>query len=125
MKKGDVVTVRDSSYSKIITKYGLESSYDPPRDIRGKQCVIIELDCRFPDAHRYQTRDHMCNDTVIRVIETDEVVFIEERFLEPATHKIMIDVKQNDCVMFGTICEISDKLYKEIKNESQTKYTHT
>lgn len=120
MKKGDVVTVRDSSYSKVVTEHGLESSYDPPRNVRKKQCVIIELGCRFPDSHHYQTQIHTCNDTVIRVIETGEVVFIEERFLQliPPTHKIMIDMVYHPGYgVGGEVIEISDKLYKEIKRE--------
>lgn len=116
MKKGDVVIVRDSSYSKVVTEHGLEDSYGGTR-VRSRRCIIIELGCHFPDLHQYQIKNNTYNNTVIRVIETGEVVFIEERFLKPLIHKVMIDVEQScsGCVMYGSIVEISDKLYKEIK----------
>lgn len=122
MKKGDIVIVRDSSYSKVVTKHGLEDGYGGTR-VRGRQCVIIELDCRFPNPHQYQVKNNEYNNTVIRIIETDEIVFIDEQFLKPAIHKVMIDLKQGDSIIIlsGKIVEISDELYQEIKRDSQTK----
>lgn len=115
MKKGDVVTVRDSSYSKVITEHGLESSYGGVNSVRDEQGIVIELNCKFPDPERYQEQCSF-NNTVIKT-DSGKIVFIEERFLEPVlpTHKVMVDIKQDSGWMYGQIVEISDKFYKEIK----------
>lgn len=116
MKKGDVVIIKDSSYSKVVTNYGLESGYGDGGvcNIRKKQGTIIEVGCKFPNLHYYQTQIHTCNDTVI-VLDSGEVVFIEERFLKLATHKVMVDIRQDGGWMYGQIIKISDELYKQIK----------
>lgn len=118
MKKGDVVTIRDSSYSKVITKNKLESSYAGIRSVRGEQGVIIEVSCKFPDLHQYQQDGRTFNNTVIRT-DSGKVVFIEERFLELVlpTHKVMIDIEIHDSVIMagGNVVKISDELYKQIK----------
>jgi len=122
MKKGDVVTVRDSSYSKVVTNHGLESGYGDGeiRNLRKEQGMIIETNCVFSDPHHYQVQIHTCNDTVI-VLDSGEIVFIEERFLKLVlpTHKVMIDmILHPGYGVGGDVIEISDKLYKEIKRES-------
>ena len=122
MKKGDKVTIRDSSYSKVVTSRGLESGYGDSivYNIRKKQGTIIEVGCKFPDPHHYQTQIHTCNDTVV-ILDSGEIAFIEERFLElvPPTHEVMIDVVLHPGYgVGGEVVEISDKLYKEIKRGS-------
>jgi len=123
MKKGDIVTIKDSSYSKVVTDGGLKSGYGGSRSVRDKQGTIIELDCVFSDLDKYQKLYNTFNNTVV-VLDSGKVVFIEERFLElvPPTHKIMVGIyqTQSGCVMLGDIVEISDKLYKEIKRDSQS-----
>ena len=118
MKKGDRIIIKDSSYSKVVTNHGLESSYGDGKicDIRKKQGIIVETSCSFPDRHEYQTQIHTYNDTVV-VLDSGEIVFIEERFLSPMlpTHKVMVDIRQDGGWMYGQIVEISDELYKQIK----------
>jgi len=116
MKKGDVVTIWDSSYSKVVTNHGLVSGYSGLHSVRGKRGIIVELNCEFPNQHEYQARIHSFNDTVVRT-DCGKTVFIEERFLKLVSpkHKIMIDMEQIGCVTPRAIIEISDKLYKEIK----------
>lgn len=117
MKKGDVVTVRDSSYSKVITEHGLESGYDGINSVKGERGIIIELNCDFPDPNKFQQRYRHFNNTIVKT-NSGKIVFIEEDFLDlvmPPTHKVMIDIRQNGGWMYGQIIEISNELYKQIK----------
>lgn len=112
MKKGDVVKIRDTNYSTSVIDGLLEY---PGYNLRYKQCVVIELGCTFPKTSRWDGNN--VNNTIIQVCETGQVIFIEECFLEPVlpTHKVMVDIRQDDGWMCGQIVEISDELYKQIK----------
>lgn len=119
MRKGDIVTIQDTSYSRTIVN-GKLNEYN--RSLRYKQCVVLEVDCVFPKTSPWDGDNH--NNTIVQVIDSGKVVFIEECFLSlvPPKHKIMIDVVQCGCVtdLSGPIVEISDKLYREIKRDTQT-----
>lgn len=113
MKKDDIVTIKDGSYTRSVVDGKLVSESLAYGDEKGKQYVVIEIDCRFP-AERIQAR---FNNTVIQAIDSGKVVFIEERFLRPVlpTHTVMVDIVQEAaCWSFGKIVEVSDKLYREI-----------
>jgi hypothetical protein len=101
MKKGDIVTVRDSSYSKVIVRDRLEDAYDGPNSIRQKRGVVIEVNCKFPDPDKYQAQYvNTYNNTVIKIFETGKIAFIEERFLDlikPTREVTMAEV----CAQFG------------------------
>ena len=126
MKKGDVVTVRDFSYSRIVEGNKLSNEFHAFHPACRKQFVVVETDCKFPTYEEGQTApfygSSTYNNTVIQAINSDEVVFIEERFLKLVlpTHKVMVDVRQDGGWMYGQIVEISDKLYKEIKRGSES-----
>ena len=118
MKKGDRVTIDDTSYSRAIIDGELKHPGQPLRYY--KEAVIVELNCTFPKTSRWKGNN--VNDTIIQLCGTGQIIFIEERFLRPVPpkHKIMIDVTTDQgCFMYGNIVEISDKLYKEIKRNSQ------
>jgi hypothetical protein len=100
MKKGDIVTVRDSSYAKVIEGDELVCGYTSPHNVRDKQGVIIEVNCQFSNPHFYQMQVCTRNDTVIKLFETNKIVFIEERFLKlvkSVREVTMIEV----CAQFG------------------------
>ena len=109
MKKGDVVEINDWSYAKVISNGELNDIGYP--EFTGN-CIIIETNCKFPASKRQATATSLIpasyNNTVIQAIDTGDIIFIEERFLRPATHKITIDNK--------TI-EISHESYKSFKKQ--------
>ncbi len=120
MKKGDIVVINDSSWTKTIKDNKLVNG---PGSDAHKQYIVIETGCSFPlyDGVSHQKDKHR-SDTVIQAVDSGEIVFIFENFLEPVppTHKVMVDVRQDGGWMYGQIVEISDKLYKEIKRGSQS-----
>jgi len=117
MKRDDIVTIQDTSYSTSVVDEKLTYS---GRRLRYKRCKVIEVGCTFPKTSKWDGDN--VNNTIIQVIETGQVVFIEERFLRPVppTHKVMVDIRQDGGWMYGQVIEISDKLYKEIKRDSQS-----
>jgi len=123
MRKGDIVVIDTGSWSRTVENGGL--THGPGGDkyincigyIR-KQYKVIETGCSFPATGSSRS----CNNTVIQAVDSGKVVFIEERFLSlvPPKHKIVVDVTVTRLGgIYGKVVEISDKLYKEIKNESQ------
>lgn len=118
MKKGDVVTICDGSWSRSVVDGKLIHENLAFAHEAGKQYVVIETGCSFPGTGN----SNSFNNTVIQAIDSDKVVFIEERFLElvPPKHQVWINVTIA-CVggICGEVVEISDKLYKEIERESQ------
>lgn len=123
MKKGDVVMIGDGSYSRSVVDG--KSVHEVGLGRLGKEFIIIEIDCKFPVIdpfqQRYETVERF-NNTVIQAIDSGKVVFIEERFLRPVPpkHQIWIDVVYHQPHRIGgRLVEISDKLYQEIKCETQ------
>lgn len=125
MKKGDVVVTDDGSFSRTIKDGKLihgpgGDKYTGTENSDRKQYVIVETGCSFPGTGS----SNSFNNTVIQAIESNKVVFIEERFLELVLpkHKVMIDLKSTRCTVSesGLVIEISDKLYQEIKRGSQS-----
>ena len=119
MNKGDIVMIDDGSYSKTIKDNKLVHGPGGDRyvqDVVRKQYTIIETGCNFP---KTGSRTNTFNNIVIQAIDSGKVVFIEERFLcpVPPTHKVMIDIIHFGGYRgtVGHVVEISDKLYKEIK----------
>ena len=118
MNKGDIVTIEDGSYSRSVVNG--KSIHEQGMGQPDKKFTVVETDCKFPVIDSMQSRYEPIptfNNTVIQAIDSGKVVFIEERFLcpVPPTHKVMIDVVWGNCVTYGEVVEISDKLYKEIK----------
>lgn len=106
MKKGDVVTIHDGSYTKSVVGGKLiheRLNYGSECD---KQYVVIEVNCKFP-AEKSQSDPTYTpaafNNTVIQQCESDKVVFIEACFLRlkyrpvPVREVTMADV----CARFG------------------------
>lgn len=94
LNKGDIVTIRDSSWTRSVVNGELKHE-DLARDgERDKEYVVIETDCRFPLTDLYQPADYH-NDTVIQTIYSRKVVFVHHRFLAPVPtgHDIIIDGK--------------------------------
>lgn len=121
MKKGDVVTVSDGSYSRSVINGKL--IHEAGAGSCSEKFTVIETGCKFPTTDEYQTMyQSTFNNTVIQAIDSGKVIFIEERFLKlvSPTHKVVIDCAYVNCITYGEIVEISDKLYKEIKRDSQS-----
>lgn len=72
MKKGDVVTVSDSSFSMSINKLEL----DRPGDLRGLDFKLIAIGYKVPTSDFSEP-----NDAIIKNCETGEVIFIASRNL--------------------------------------------
>ena len=126
MKKGDVVTICDGSFTRSVVGGKLVGEYLNYGDEKGKKYTVIETGCSFPNTgssgmselHGIPT----FNNTVIQAIDSGKVVFIEERFLRPVLpkHKVVIGVTVTHLGgIYGKVIEISDKLYQEIKRDSQ------
>ena len=121
MKKGDVVTIKDGSYTKSVIDGELVHEY---LAIQSKQYKVAETGCSFP-AEDTQARSipsfnisSTFNNTVIQAIDSGKVIFIEERFLELVLpkHVIMVDLTfHSGYGVNGQTYEISDELYKQIK----------
>lgn len=127
MKKGDIVTINDGSYPMSVIDGKMTYELLDYGDAQDEQYKIIEIGCVLP-AGGFQARECLgipgsFNDTVIQAIDSGKVVFVEERFLElvPPTHKVMIDMIQKGCCLYGDTIKISDKLYQEIKRDSRPK----
>lgn len=122
MKKGDIVTIEDGSYTRSVIDGKLVEEFLACGDEKGKQYVVIETDCKFPAVNGTQARDFShCsasfNNMVIQAIDSGKVVFIEERFLKlvEQTHIVMVDLIQiTYSSIGGETVEISDELYREI-----------
>lgn len=123
MKQGDVVTVRDGSYSWSIING--KSIHEIGVWLPDEKFTVIEAGCKFPVIDPWQNRYEPVlrfNNTVIQAIDSGKVVFIEERFLKlvPPKHKVMLVEKMvRNHAVAGTFVEISDKLYQEIKRETK------
>ena len=118
MKKGDVVTVDDSSYSFTIVNGYLEHH---PGGVQEENQIVIATNCDLPtdDGYGYSGSRH--NDTIVRGQTSGKIAFVQQRFchLVSPKHKVMVDIRQDSGWMYGQIVEISDKLYKEIKRDPQ------
>ena len=78
MKRSDIVTIIDSSWSKSIINGRLIHEWLN----RGDEYIVIETDCTFPNTgSQLPVNKSTCNNTVIQNIISGKVVFIEERFL--------------------------------------------
>ncbi len=123
MKKGDVVTITDGSYTRSVVAGKLVHESLAYAGEKGKHYVVIEVGCSFPLGDSHQP-DYYRNDTVIQALDSGKVVFVHGRLLKlvPPTHKVMIDIEPTRyaVVETGQVVEISDKLYKEIKRDLQT-----
>lgn len=107
MKKGDIVTVRDFSYSVIVEGGKLrKSTFHAFYPAARKRFTVVETNCIFPRTSTRPGANH--NNTVIQVVNSTEVVFIEERFLRLATYEIIID---------GKIIKLSHESYKNLKRQ--------
>lgn len=107
MKKGDVVIIDDWSYSKIVVNGKFVS---PPLRLRScggwidGRCVVVEVNCTLPITNTYGLPEY--NDTIIQMLNTNEVIFIEQRFLKPITHTLTID---------GKTVKLSHESYENLK----------
>lgn len=125
MKKGDKVMIDDGSWSRSVIDGKSVHELLNFGSNRNEKYIVVETGYEFPNTGSQYGGSVGCgtfNNTVIQAINSGKVVFIEERFLrlvEP-THQIMVDVRQDGSWMYGKIVEISDKLYKEIKHDSQS-----
>lgn len=120
MKKDDVVTIRDGSWTRSIVNGKLihESlAFGAEQD---KHYIIVETGCSFPNTGSLYGLNNRpsFNNTVIQAVDSGKIVFIEERFLKlvPPKHQVMVDIIFHlGYGMGGQVVEISDKLYKQIK----------
>lgn len=84
MKKGDIVTINDGSYSRSIV-YGklIHESLNYGNSV-GKEYTVLLTNCVLPIApdgsERYRQHGRV-NDTVIQDVDSGKIVFIEKVFL--------------------------------------------
>ena len=93
MKKGDKVKIRDFLYSRCVVGHTLQTYGVHFDDAKG-EFVVVEMGCKFPTTHLHQDWYKTYNDTVLQSVQTGRVVFVEERFLVPVQHTILIDGKE-------------------------------
>lgn len=108
MKKGDVVTIRDSSWSRCVKGGELSSGCHD----RGGKHVVIEIDCTFPlgssNVLYSKQPDSYRNNTVIQALDSKGVSFIHSGFLRLETHRIVID---------GKTIELSNESFENLKQQ--------
>jgi len=95
LKKGDLVWIKDLSYSRIVKNGKLRPphfEYAAYGQENNKQFIVVEINCKFPKTSVWLD-DNEYNDTVIQCVETNEVIFIQKRSLQPVKHKIIINDK--------------------------------
>jgi len=115
MKRNDIVTANDFSWFAILGAKTAGYIRDCTRYYR-----VLDIGCYFPlilgQPEKYRS------DTTIQAVDSDEVLVIHGGFLRsvPPKHKVMLDIRQDGGWMYGQVVEISDKLYKEIKRDSQS-----
>ena len=106
MKKGDVVQINDCSWARTAKNGKLVS----PNGVYGVHCIVVEINCKFPfSLPRFVEQSPTYNNTVIQVIDTGEVIFIEQRFLKPVTRKITFDD--------GKVVELSEQSYQNLRKQ--------
>jgi len=84
MKKGDIVTITDGSYTRSVVNGKLCHELLNCGVEQDKHYVVIEIRCSFPlksdcfcpQPNRYR------NDTVIQAVDSGKVMFIHGRFLK-------------------------------------------
>jgi len=119
MKKGDIVVVNDSSYSFVIVNDCLEHHAG---EVQKERQIVIAVDCDLPADYNLHSESQR-NDVIVKGQTSGKITFIQQRFCRPVppTHKIIIDVVINrNCSVYGEVIKISDRLYQEIKRDSQT-----
>jgi hypothetical protein len=106
MRKGDLVKVHDFSYSVSVEDGGFSGNFNAFHPRCRDKFVVVETGCVFPRTSRHPGDNH--NDTVIQSVDSGLVAFIEERFLRPVTHTIIID---------GKTIKLSHESYKNLKEQ--------
>lgn len=101
MKKGDLVVVKDYSYSRSIERGRLSDDFHAAHPKCRENFVIVETNCVFPRTSRHIGTNH--NNTVIQSVDSGLVVLIEERFLRLKDRPIPIrEVTMAEvCAQFG------------------------
>lgn len=100
MKKGDIVTIRDGSYTRSIIAGKLihESlAYGSEGD---KKYRVVETECSFPLTDKCQSAMYR-NDTVIQAVKSGKVVFIHGRFLKLVAKPVREVTMAEVCTRFG------------------------
>ena len=112
MKRNDIVTVNDFSWFAVLGA----DTHGYVKDCT-KHYKVLDVGCHFPLTHGQFEKYR--SDTTIQAIKSGEVLVIHGAFLKPVPpkHKIIIDIKFG--IGSGNVVEISDKLYKEIKRDTQ------
>ena len=105
MKKGDIVTIKDGSYTRSVINGKLIHEWLAHGTETRKRYMVVETGCRFPLVEYHQPEPYH-NNTVIQVLYENsqtlargKVVFIHERFLRLVTIRevTMAEV----CAQFG------------------------
>lgn len=113
MKKGDVVTIKDSSFSLAIVDDSLEHH---PGEVQKERQIVIAINCDLPGENWQGEIYH--NNAIVRGQISGRITFVQQRFchLIAPTHKVMVDIIFNPGYgVGGRVIEISNELYKEIK----------
>lgn len=112
MKKGDIVTIKDSSWTRSVVDGKLVHELLNHSFEYGKKYTVVETGCMFPNTgsrgHCFSRTPPTFNNTVIQAVNSGEVVFVEERFLESTTHTLVID---------GESVELSHESYLNLKEQ--------
>ncbi|HEB27934.1 MAG TPA: hypothetical protein ENI05_09200 [Porticoccus sp.] len=108
MKKGDLVTICDGSWTASVVDGKLIHESLVYGHNAGKRCVVIETGCSFPLVGDQPFKFR--NDTVVQQCESGKVVFIYSRFLKsiPQMHTIIID---------GKAIELSHESFLNLKEQ--------
>jgi len=105
MKKGDIVTINDGSYTRSVVNGKLIYEWLACGSEVGKRYIVVETGCSFPLVGLCQPIAYR-NDTVVQALNENnqtlnrgKVVFIHERFLRLVTIRevTMAEV----CAQFG------------------------
>ena len=106
MKKGDIVTIKDDSYTRSVING--ELVHESLSDEGGKRYIVAETGCKFPLTEEWQSSNFR-NNTVIQAFSSDnqvlsrgKVVFIHAGFLQVISFESIREVTMAEvCAEFG------------------------
>lgn len=95
MKKGDIVTINDSSYSLTVMNDGRLEHH--AGEVQKERWIIIAVQCNLPaEWDRYCCEQY--NDTIVQGQTSEKIAFVQQRFCcMPIREVTMTEV----CAQFG------------------------
>ena len=100
MKKGDIVTINDSSYSLSVMNSGRLEHH--AAEVQEGYWIVVALQCVLPAEHHMYCHEQY-NNTIVQSQTSGKIVFVQQRFCRtPIREVTMAEV----CAQFGEDVEV-------------------